>query len=116
MALETERTSEGCPGRLGHATISTTLDLYSHVAPGLQKAAAARLDELLTRLPRKWLQTRPVSNPLAKQEKALVCIASTRAFLAAKVGGAGGIRTPYLCDANATFSRVNYGPASTIIG
>ncbi len=26
-------------------------------------------------------------------------------------GGAGGIRTPYLCDANATFSRVNYGPA-----
>jgi hypothetical protein len=26
------------------------------------------------------------------------------------VGGAGGIRTPYLCDANATFSRVNYGP------
>jgi site-specific DNA recombinase len=25
--------------------------------------------------------------------------------------GAGGIRTPYLCDANATFSRVNYGPA-----
>jgi hypothetical protein len=26
------------------------------------------------------------------------------------IGGAGGIRTPYLCDANATFSRVNYGP------
>jgi hypothetical protein len=25
-------------------------------------------------------------------------------------GGAGGIRTPYLRDANATFSRVNYGP------
>ena len=31
--------------RLGHATISTTLDLYSHVAPGLQEAAAARFDE-----------------------------------------------------------------------
>jgi hypothetical protein len=29
-----------------------------------------------------------------------------------KVGGAGGIRTPYLCDANATFSQVNYGPFS----
>jgi site-specific DNA recombinase len=27
------------------------------------------------------------------------------------LSGAGGIRTPYLCDANATFSRVNYGPA-----
>ena len=27
--------------------------------------------------------------------------------------GAGGIRTPYLRDANATFSRVNYGPVLT---
>ena len=27
--------------RLGHATISTTLDLYSHVTPGLQEATAA---------------------------------------------------------------------------
>jgi integrase len=26
--------------RLGHATISTTLDLYSHVSPGLQQSAA----------------------------------------------------------------------------
>jgi integrase len=31
--------------RLGHATISTTLDLYSHVIPGLQGAAAAGFDE-----------------------------------------------------------------------
>ena len=31
--------------RLGHATISTTLDLYSHVAPGLQEAAARRFDD-----------------------------------------------------------------------
>jgi len=33
--------------RLGHATISTTLDLYSHVAPGLQEAAAESFDRLL---------------------------------------------------------------------
>jgi integrase len=33
--------------RLGHATISTTLDLYSHVAPGLQDAAAKRFDDVL---------------------------------------------------------------------
>jgi integrase len=33
--------------RLGHATIATTLDLYSHVTPGLQEAAAARFDEAL---------------------------------------------------------------------
>jgi integrase len=39
--------------RLGHATISTTLDLYSHVAPGLQEAAAVRFDEALTLTPKK---------------------------------------------------------------
>lgn len=37
--------------RLGHATISTTLDLYSHVAPGLQQAAAERFDEVLNHKP-----------------------------------------------------------------
>lgn len=33
--------------RLGHASIQTTLDIYSHVAPGLQQAAAAHFDEWL---------------------------------------------------------------------
>jgi len=33
--------------RLGHATVQTTLDIYSHVAPGLQEAAAKRFDDLL---------------------------------------------------------------------
>jgi integrase len=32
---------------LGHVSIQITLDIYSHVAPGLQKAAAKRFDELL---------------------------------------------------------------------
>ncbi len=31
--------------RLGHATISTTSDIYSHVLPGIQEAAAARFDD-----------------------------------------------------------------------
>ncbi len=31
--------------RLGHASIQITLDTYSHVAPGLQDAAAQRFDE-----------------------------------------------------------------------
>lgn len=31
--------------RLGHSTIATTLDIYSHVLPGLQEAAARRFDE-----------------------------------------------------------------------
>ena len=33
--------------RLGHAGIAITLDLYSHVAPGLQQAAAAKFDEIV---------------------------------------------------------------------
>ncbi len=33
--------------RLGHSSITTTLDIYSHTVPGLQKAAAERLDTLL---------------------------------------------------------------------
>ena len=31
--------------RLGHASISTTVDTYSHVLPGLQEAAAVALEE-----------------------------------------------------------------------
>jgi integrase len=31
--------------RLGHSSIAITLDRYSHVAPGLQEAAARRFDE-----------------------------------------------------------------------
>ena len=32
---------------LGHSTVAFTLDVYSHVVPGLQEAAAKRLDEVL---------------------------------------------------------------------
>ena len=34
--------------RLGHSTISLTLDTYSHVLPSMQEEAAQGLDELLT--------------------------------------------------------------------
>ena len=33
--------------RLGHSSIAITLDTYSHVAPGLQQAAADRFDDIL---------------------------------------------------------------------
>jgi len=33
--------------RLGHSSIQITLDTYSHVAPGLQQAAAEGFDRLL---------------------------------------------------------------------
>ena len=35
--------------RLGHATIPTTLNLYSHISPGLQEAAAIGFDKLVNR-------------------------------------------------------------------
>ena len=35
--------------RLGHSNIATTLNIYSHVLPGLQEAAAERFDKLLAR-------------------------------------------------------------------
>jgi integrase len=35
------------PERLGHSTIEMTLDVYSHVTPGLQEAAAGNFDRLL---------------------------------------------------------------------
>ncbi len=36
---------------LGHASVQLTLDTYSHVAPALQKQAAARMDAILTAAP-----------------------------------------------------------------
>ena len=33
--------------RLSHSSVSITLDVYSHVAPGLQEAAARKFDETL---------------------------------------------------------------------
>jgi integrase len=33
--------------RLGHSSITITLDTYSHLAPGIQQAAAARFDEAI---------------------------------------------------------------------
>lgn len=44
--------------RLGHSSISVTLDTYSHVAPGLQKAAAADFDKLICdRQDRKFIES-----------------------------------------------------------
>jgi integrase len=34
--------------RLGHSTIALTLDIYSHVTPTLQRAAAEKLGELFS--------------------------------------------------------------------
>ncbi len=47
--------------RLGHSSIQITLDTYSHVAPGLQEAAAARFDE--------WMALKPEPKEIRDGEK-----------------------------------------------
>ena len=46
--------------RLGHSSITMTLDLYSHLTPGLQEAAAATLNGLLT--PKKKVPSQQEGN------------------------------------------------------
>jgi integrase len=49
--------------RLGHAGIQVTLDTYSHVVPGLQEAAAARFDELVSPNRTEKLTNRAMPTP-----------------------------------------------------
>jgi integrase len=39
--------------RLGHVSPTVTLNVYSHVTPGLQRSAADQLDAILTTVTRK---------------------------------------------------------------
>jgi len=64
--------------RLGHGSVAYTLDIYSHVVPGLQEAAARRFDEMLPGVPDGVVEG-PVNNPSTKSEDSN--------------GGAYGIRT-----------------------
>jgi len=48
--------------RLGHSSITITLDTYSHVAPGLQQAAANSFDEAFTTKYNKALSSKLVAN------------------------------------------------------
>ena len=43
--------------RLGHANFSTTMNLYAHVSPGMQKEAASRFDDIVTGTPNDKLIT-----------------------------------------------------------
>jgi integrase len=51
--------------RLGHSTISVTLDIYSHVVPGMQELAAQRFDDAFN-FNHNRESNIPVSKPLAK--------------------------------------------------
>src|SRR5262245_13786421 len=45
--------------RLGHSKVGITLDLYSHVLPGMQSEAAARVDDLMQSAMKKRAQLDP---------------------------------------------------------
>ena len=79
--------------RLEHAKVSITLDIYSHVLPSLQEAAAERFDKMLET---EVGEEKDVSKPLAKKS--------------GLYGGADGIRTHYLLTASQTLSRLSYSP------
>jgi hypothetical protein len=53
--------------RLGHSSIRTTLDTYSHVVPGLQEAAAQKFDLFLSE---NSNSRKNVGKMLAETEKA----------------------------------------------
>lgn len=38
--------------RLGHSTVNITMDLYSHILPGIQEQVAAQVDEIIFREPK----------------------------------------------------------------
>ena len=48
---------------MGHASIQHTLDIYSHVTPGLQEAAALRFDEGFEKFAEGVLGQGTVTNP-----------------------------------------------------
>jgi integrase len=48
--------------RLGHSSISMTLDAYSHVVPGLHKAAAQSFDTMIQRLQKNVAKMSPESH------------------------------------------------------
>jgi len=53
--------------RLGHSSIATTLDIYSHTVPGLQEAAAEKFDRIFE-AGKKQKSKGNVSKMLAKNE------------------------------------------------
>ena len=51
--------------RLGHSKVGITLDLYSHVIPGMQADAAATVDAAL----QEAIKNRKGSNPVAEMPR-----------------------------------------------
>jgi len=57
MALTAGVNPKTISERLGHSSIATTMDVYSHVLPGIQEEAAQAVEEVLSQARRKRLGT-----------------------------------------------------------
>jgi integrase len=53
LLLEAEENPKVVSERLGHSTITLTLDTYSHVLPSMQREATRKLENLLSRKPQE---------------------------------------------------------------
>jgi hypothetical protein len=83
--------------RLGHATVSITLDTYSHVTPGLQEAAALSFEEGLTAARAKLsygLVRGAHWQSISRAKMSRLWGGRETAFSASISGTPGGIRTP----------------------
>ena len=94
--------------RLGHSKVGITLDLYSHVLPGMQEDAAATMDAALRRLrngPKKsasviWWPIRPGLRTNGSKAVAKIVSAADgskfklQRFRRDNLAGVEGLRTP----------------------
>ena len=53
--------------RLGHSSVSVTIDLYSHILPGMQAEAVSRVDAAMKEALNRRPQKRNGSNAVAKR-------------------------------------------------
>jgi len=67
MMLQADINPKIVSERLGHANIGITLDIYSHVLPGMQEAAAEKFEQLFEAETEENLEPN-VGKMLAKKE------------------------------------------------
>jgi hypothetical protein len=83
---------------------SVTLDIYSHILPGLQEAAAERFDKMLGANVGEKGEDNRVNE--GHEQGVSKMLAKTKGLN----GGADGVRTHYLLTASQTLSQLSYSP------
>ena len=92
--------------RLGHSKPSVTLDIYGHYLPGMQKEAAAMIDELVTLITAKWQQ--PGESPRRKVRFNGICGGLRKRYRHIWCAP-GGSRTHNLLIRSQTLCPLSYG-------